>query len=305
MLNLLAATNTNSNKIHKSHEQQNKLVHILNGNRNTKGYNLSQWNCESAYLENKITEIEAAVARVKPTIFFVSESNLRDTVDISKVQISGYKLLSCKTISNSLLKISRIVVYLDKAVKGKIRDDLINPDLLSIWVELGSGEHKLGCVYREHQYLKQLNSKSLSQEQQSLRWKIVIDQWSKALATGAEVHKMENFNIDTKTFQIPVAQQGCLTKAVTDRIIPQGVTQCVKSATRKPQGMQAGMLVIIDHHWTTAPEKLSEVAVIPMGSSDHALLSAVQYSRHIKNIPEYVTKRSYKRFEKKKFLEEV
>ena len=65
--------------------------------------------------------------------------------------------------------------------------------------------------------------------------------------------------------------------------------------------MQAGMPVIIDHHWTTAPEKLSEVNVIPMGSSNHALLSTVQYSRHIKNIPQYVTKRSYKRFEKRSF----
>ena len=104
------------------------------------------------------------------------------------------------------------------------------------------------------------------------------------LATGAEVHTIGDFNIDTKSFTSSVAQQGSIAKAVTDKIISQGVTQCVKSATRWPQGRQAGMPVTIDHHWTTDPEKLSEIKVAHMGSSDHALLSAVRYARQTKSI---------------------
>ena len=42
MMNLFIATDTFSNRVHKSHKQQNKLVHILNGNMNCKGYKLSQ-----------------------------------------------------------------------------------------------------------------------------------------------------------------------------------------------------------------------------------------------------------------------
>ena len=42
-----------------------------------------------------------------------------------------------------------------------------------------------------------------------------------------------------------------------------------------------------------------------MGSSDHALLSAVRYARHTKNVPQYITKRSYKRFDAQKFLLEI
>ena len=79
----------------------------------------------------------------------------------------------------------------------------------------------------------------------------------------------------------------------------------MKNATIWPQGMQAGSPVTIDHHWTTAPEKLSEVSVLHMGASDHALISAVRYAKHIKTIPQYVTKRSYKKFNSQKFLEEV
>ena len=42
-----------------------------------------------------------------------------------------------------------------------------------------------------------------------------------------------------------------------------------------------------------------------MGSSGHALLSVVRFSRRAKNIPHYVTKRSYKYFDAHKFLEEI
>ena len=62
---------------------------------------------------------------------------------------------------------------------------------------------------------------------------------------------------------------------VREQIIPKGVTQCVKSPTRWPQGLQVGVPVTIDHHWTTAPEKLSEFSLFHMGSSDHVLLSVV------------------------------
>ena len=78
------------NRAYLSHKNQNKLVHMLEGNKNRKGYKLSQWNCGSAFLENKMPELEAAVARVKPTIFCVSKSNLRSSVDHNSVQIPGY-----------------------------------------------------------------------------------------------------------------------------------------------------------------------------------------------------------------------
>ena len=119
---------------------------MLEGNKNSKGYKLSQWNCGSAFLENKMPELEAAVARVKPTIFCVSESNVRSSVDRNSVQIPGYKLLTSKTIVNPL---SRVVVYLDSEVRGKVREDLMDSAFSSIWIELGAGDKKIivGCAY--------------------------------------------------------------------------------------------------------------------------------------------------------------
>ena len=66
-------------------------------------------------------EFEAAVARVKPTIFCVSKSNLRSSVDHNEVQIIGYKLISSKTIKNPPLDMSRVIVYLNNEVRGKVR----------------------------------------------------------------------------------------------------------------------------------------------------------------------------------------
>ena len=295
------------NRVYLSHKIQNKLVHMLEGNKNSRGYKLSQWNCGSVFLENKMPELEAAVARIKPTIFCVSESNLRSSVDRNEVQIPGYKLITSKTIVNPTLEMSRVVVYLDREVRGRVREDLMDSGFSSIWIELGAGDKKIlvGCAYQEHQFMRQNDNSSLTKEAQISRWRVFISQWNKALATGAEIHTLGDFNIDSKTFNKDREEQGDFTRAVMDHIVPQGVTQCVKGITRWPQGNQGGVPTCIDHHWTTAPEKLSEVTITPMGSSDHGLISAVRYARHVKTGQKYVTKRSYKRFDSGAFLAEV
>ena len=88
-----------------------------------------------------------------------------------------------------------------------------------------------------------------------------------------------DFNIDSKSFEDTIGNQGDMIKCVREDIISQGVTQCIKSPTRWPQGLQAGVPTTIDHHWSTAPEKLSEFSIYHMGSSDHALISVVRHAR--------------------------
>lgn len=55
----------------------NNCVHALNGNIRNNGFKICQWNCGNAYLENKLVEIEAAIACHKPKIMCISESNPR------------------------------------------------------------------------------------------------------------------------------------------------------------------------------------------------------------------------------------
>ena len=87
-------------------------MHILNGNRSIKGIKLAHWNLGSANLENKMSELEIAVQRVKPAVFGVSEANLHHSTDISLVQLPGYKLITSCTLQNPGIQMSRVVIYL-------------------------------------------------------------------------------------------------------------------------------------------------------------------------------------------------
>ena len=73
----------------------------------------------------------------------------------------------------------------------------------SIWLEVGfPGRTKiLVCnLYRDWQYLGQVDHNSLDISEQMLRWTIFLDQWEKALDTGMECVVMGDFNLDFLTF---------------------------------------------------------------------------------------------------------
>ena len=112
--------------------KRNKLVQIVNGNRASKGIKMAHWNLGSAELQNKMCEIEAVVGQIKPGIFGISEANLSRSTDLSKVQLNGYKLLTAKTLQNPSIEMSRVVVYLSENLVGKLREDLMSDNFLSI-----------------------------------------------------------------------------------------------------------------------------------------------------------------------------
>ena len=52
----------------------------------------------------------------------------------------------------------------------------------------------------------------------------------------------------------------------------------------------------MDHIFTNAPDKISDVQKLHWGGSDHMMIIAVRNSRSIKSSPKYARKRSYKNF---------
>ena len=120
-----------------------------------------------------------------------------------------------------------------------------------------------------------------------------------------EVHSIGDFNIDSQSLHTSKGQQKQLVEKLEKEIIPKGVTQCAPGATWTPQGGQRGKESGLDHHWTNRPEKLSEVQAQIMGKSDHKLITAVRYAKVVKIGEKYVRKRSYKKFNEGKFLDEV
>ena len=250
------------------------------------------------------------MSRVKPAVFGVSEANLHSSADLSLVQLPGYRLLTANTLENPRLQMSRVVVYLRDGVSGTVREDLMCEDFSSIWIELSvTGSEKkilVSNVYRDHQWMKQgADKSSKSDEAVMSRWRKYLGQWERALESGAEVHCIGDFNLDSARLQGNSGQQQPLVDALLHQVIPHGVTQCAPGATWTPQGGQRGRPSGLDHHWTNRPEKLSEVQALTIGHSDHKLISAVRYARIVNVGQKIVRKRSYKKFEENKFLEEV
>ena len=107
------------------------------GNRTNRGIKLSHWNAGSAYLENKTIEIENVISDHHPHLLGISEANLHRNHCIDNCKIDDYDLITCKTLDNVNLQISRVVVYKHNSLVAKVREDLMSDSFSSIWLEVG------------------------------------------------------------------------------------------------------------------------------------------------------------------------
>ena len=179
----------------------NFLARYKFGNKRQNGLKIGHLNMGSAYLSNKMNEIENLVSNYTPHVFGISESNFKSDHNKEDVQLPGYQLFLANTLNNAMLNISRIAVYVhEDVVKPKLRTDLMNDTFSSIWLELGLKRQKkiLVCnIYREWQYLGQGDDhSSLSIEEQNNRFIQFLDQWEAAIDTGLEIHVLGDFNIN-------------------------------------------------------------------------------------------------------------
>ena len=282
------------------------------GNRNNRGLKLSHWNAGSAFLHNKRDEIEALVADHHPHLLGISESNLHKDHSLGSCMIDEYDLFTCLTMNNVSLQTSRVVVYKHSSVVAKLREDLMSEKFSSIWLEVGfPGRTKiLVCnLYRDWQYLGQVDHSSLEITEQIARWNIFLDQWEVALNTGMECVVMGDFNLDYLSFyrtDLSSSSQAYRLKPLVDELLarvgPHGVKQCVVGPTRQGRAGQAD--TGLDHLWTNIPGKMSQIYTKYNGS-DHKVIMGVRYAKILKNNTRYVRKRSYKEFNPKLFLENI
>ena len=281
------------------------------GNRANRGIKLSHWNAGNAHLENKTIDIEHVISDHHPHLIGISEANLHRNHCIDNCKIDDYELITCKTLDNVNLQISRVVVYKHTSLVAKVREDLMSDSFSSIWLEVGfPGRARfLVCnIYRDWQYLGQADHSSLEISEQLARWIIFLEQWERALDTGKEVVVMGDFNLDFLSFNrtdLPSPSQVRLKPLVDElfsRIVPHGVKQCVVGPTRQGRVGQADSG--LDHLWTNTPGKMSQIYTKYCGS-DHKLIMGVRCSKIMKSSTRYVTKRSFKNFDESIFLHQI
>ena len=80
------------------------------GNRSNRGIKLSHWNAGSAHLENKTNEIENLISDHHPHLLGISEANLHKDHCMDNCKIEDYDLITCNTLRNESLCMSRVVV---------------------------------------------------------------------------------------------------------------------------------------------------------------------------------------------------
>ena len=282
------------------------------GNRSNRGMKLTHWNAGNAYLENKTNEIENLILDHHPHLLGISEANLHKGHCIDNCKIENYDLITCKTMDNDNLQVSRVVVYKHTSLVAKVREDLMSDKISSIWTEVGFPGRKkfLVCnIYREWQYLGQTDYSSLDISEQQARWIEFLEQWERALDTGKECIVMGDFNLDFLTFHrndLPSSSQAHRLKPLVEelfaRVVPHGVKQCVVGATRQGRVGQADSG--LDHFWTNLPGKMSQIYT-KFNGSDHKVIMGVRFSKMIRNKTRYVKKRSYKTFDEEAFLKSV
>ena len=161
------------------------------GNRNQRGLKIASWNKGGGYLHNKVHEIEKIIEDIHPHILGITEANRFKNHTEKDINIEGYDVITAKTMDNPNLNVSRVIVYKHKSVVSKVREDLMDDNISSIWMEVGFPNKRkiLICnVYREWQYLNQPDDISKSIPAQLHRWDLFLNQWQRALATGREVH---------------------------------------------------------------------------------------------------------------------
>ena len=168
----------------------NFVAKITHGNRRSNGIKLCQWNAGGGYLSSKQPELLNIVADYKPHVLGITESCFKMGHDLQDVQIQDYKLFFANTLNNPNLGISRASVYVHKDLNVKVKNDLMNDQFSSVWLELGKSRQRkiLVCIaYREWQHLNQPDNSSRSIPAQLERWSSFLDQWEMAISTGVEI----------------------------------------------------------------------------------------------------------------------
>ena len=219
--------------------------------------------------------------------------------------IEGYNLIEPLSRNNDSLNMSRLVVYAAENINYKIREDLMDDENATIWLEIkpeGGKKVIYGFHYREHQHLKQgPNSSSGSNEEQLQRWRKFCEQWKRA-SINNDCIVMGDLNIDYRQWNKLTGLHKNLGKIVDEELITLGFAQLISKSTRFwPNTTDS----ILDHVWTNCSTRIVGTENKVRGPSDHNVIDVKVRVKKMIKTESAIRKRVMTNFNADKLREEL
>ena len=197
LMSLLFGIQANNNYKKVCQGSNNKLNHVLYGNR-SKGGNLSlfTWNKGNSTFSNRRNDIEVTIARYKPDIFTIHEANFNILHDRG---FENYKI-EANTLCRGN-KVARTIVLIKDTLAYKRRKDLENDYISSVWIQVIISKKVsllVSSYYRQWSLPKVLNfNQSNSTQNQLNRYQTFTNQVSKASKEKRDIMILTDENIDS------------------------------------------------------------------------------------------------------------
>ena len=262
-------------------------------------------------LYNKMSEIKKLINEERPHILGVSECELKKSHhNIDKLKVPGFNLLLPK--SWQVHGKARVVVFVKKSLYYDHLDDLENDDIQSIWLRAGFKNTKK--VYYSHQYREHTSTLGNSMAAQRTSLEKMLEQWEEAVvydnpSESNEVHVVGDMNLNSFNgrWLEPDYSLVSLSRMVLDICNAHNFTQLVDKITRVQYNSVTNETDVscIDHLYCNARHRVSKVRVCSFGASDHDALIYTRYSKEPPGPARTIRKRSYKNFNKEKYLDDI
>lgn len=296
----------------------NKYMKATNGNINKKdGYTILHLNIRS--IRHKSTEVESIIFKHSPHFFGLSEVNLNSSRD----NLDDYKIENYETIcplSWHSRGIARALVYIKSNIRHKVRYDLSNDYLQSIWIEVSDHKKKklIYCFYyREFKTCIDI-SENVPISIQCQHFDVFLNQWQKALynngsSTVPEVSIFGDFNLDLHKWtnsSYPYIHfcnnlSNFITCESTCQLVPNNAYTWFMMYWPANGSDPYICKSCIDLIFSNNHEKYSPVEIIDVGCSDHNLLKIKRFTKKVPVHVNNVLKRSYKNFNSSSFLSDI
>ena len=268
--------------IHTSIVDHNFEARYLHGNiQKQKGILNMHLNIRS--LRYKVYEVKQLIKQHNPSIFGLSECEIkRDRVDEKDLKVPGYDILFPKSWAQH--GYARVIVYVKKTFKYQQIPELEDDVVQSIWLKGSQRNSK--DIYFCHGYREHLSGAGTAAQRNYLA--TFLEQWEAATQYGGraepnEVHISGDMNIDVyqERWLHPDYHLVTLSRLIKAACDLNNFHQLVKEITRLQFNSVSNStsMSTIDHVYTNAKFRCSDVKVTSFGDSDHDLISYTRCMR--------------------------